>query len=99
MVGSDRRRVAWPQHCATPVGGASRLAGEVRCRASCRNDFKTTGGVRVKPWLVESFWDVFKEKMLLVCGETKSAFLVVWGDYQLWAPGFNDGQATSAAAR
>ena len=63
------------------------------------NDFKTRGGARVKPWLDESFWDVFKEKMLLLRGETKGVFLVVWGDYQLWAPGFNDEQATSAAAR
>ena len=63
------------------------------------NDFKTRGGARVKPWLDESFWDVFKEKMLLVRRETKGVFLVVWGDYQLWAPGFNDEQATSAAAR
>ena len=43
------------------------------------NDFKTRGGARVKPWLDESFWDVFKEKMLLLRGETKGVFLVVWG--------------------
>ena len=63
------------------------------------NDFKTRGGARVKPWLDESFWDVFKEKMLLLRRETKGVFLVVWGDYELWALGFNDEHATSAAAR
>ena len=63
------------------------------------NDFKTRGGARVKPWLDESFWDVFKEKMFLLRRETKGVFLVVWGDYELWALGFNDEQATDAAAR
>ena len=63
------------------------------------NDFKTRGGARVKPWLDESFWDVFTEKMLLLRGETKGVFLVIWGDYQLWVLGFKDEKKASAAER
>ena len=62
------------------------------------NDFKRNGPV-VKQWLDASFWAEFGRKMLLLRGETKDVFLVIWGDYQLWAPGFKDKQKTSAAQR
>ena len=48
------------------------------------NDFKSSKGGRVRQWLDESFWDAFKQKMLLLRDETKGIFLVIWGDYQFW---------------
>ena len=63
------------------------------------NDFKSTKGGRVRQWLDESFWDAFKQKMFLLRGETKGVFLVIWGDYQLWALGFMDEEKASAAER
>ena len=63
------------------------------------NDFKRSKGARVAQCLDESFWDAFKQKMLLLRGETKGVFLVIWGDYKLWALGFKDEQKAFAAER
>ena len=63
------------------------------------NDFKSSKGARVAQCLDESFWDAFKQKMFLVRGEIKGVFLVIWGDYQLWALGFMDEEKASAAER
>ena len=63
------------------------------------NDFKSSKGASVAQCLDESFWDAFKQKMLLLRGETKGVFLVIWGDYKLWALGFKDGQKAFAAER
>ena len=38
-------------------------------------------------------------KMLLLRGETKCVFLVIWGDCKLWAPGFKHDQQACAAER
>ena len=63
------------------------------------NDFKTLKGSRVRPWIDESFWHEFKRKMTILRDETMGVFLVIWGDYQCWAPGFNDEVRASAAER
>ena len=63
------------------------------------NDFKRINGARVAQCLDESFWDAFKQKMLLLRGETKGVFPLIWGDYKLWALGFKDGQKAFAAER
>ena len=37
--------------------------------------------------------------MILLRGETKELFLVIWGDYQLWVLGFKDEKKASVAER
>ena len=62
------------------------------------NDFKSSKGARGAQCLDESSWDAFSHNMLLR-GETKGVFLVIWGDYKLWALGFKDEQKAFAAER
>ena len=53
------------------------------------NDFKSKGSF-VRQYLDRGFWAVFEQKMIRLREQTEDVFLVVWGDYELWARGFND---------
>ena len=78
------RSIARPPWCVP--GGSEHKIVVVHI---ARNDFKSKSSV-VRQYLDRGFWAVFAQRMIRLQEQTKFVFLVVWGDYEFWAGGFND---------
>ena len=95
MTADVRRGRTIARHPWCVPGGSAHKTAVVHIAG---NDFKKPGSV-VKQWLDVRFWAGFEQQMIRLQQETKDVFLVVWGDYELSARGFDDKEKSSAARR